>query len=126
MAIEIKTKNTNEMTDSELKIDYKTLRRNACHTSTIDEWESEVGRLAHQFADGDDPYPIEWVDAARIATTLCQTCDGTGFRFASHNKGNDDVISSGKCFRCGGKGRQNQEDYRRNYGHDRYKSKSTV
>lgn len=55
-----------------------------------------------------DPTSEDWVRTARRATVPCVRCGGTGT-----------YQSFGQCYRCGGKGRQSQEDRRRNWGYDR-------
>lgn len=112
-------KTLEEMTVAELRYEFTILRRNALYSATEAEWKDAVATIAYRLSDGEYPEAIEWVQAARRARTECPKCHGTG---EYHRGGTHNGIPkfSGCCNRCEGKGEQNQDDYRRNFGYDRY------
>ena len=55
--------------------------------------------------------PQSWVAGARAAQFFCTRCDGQGGFVSRKNV-------HFTCFRCGGKGTQDDADVRRNYGYD--------
>lgn len=64
--------------------------------------------------------PAAWLRAAREVTFPCRRCAATGVwaRCRDLNTGAP-IGSCGTCFRCGGKGHQNDADAVRNAGADR-------
>ena len=65
------------------------------------------------------PTEKQWVQGAKAVSFPCQRCAGTGLYITMVENG---VLKGpgGACFRCDGKGRQNDGDRRRNHGYDRY------
>jgi len=63
--------------------------------------------------------PAEYVGAAAEATTICNRCHGTG-TYAWGGTVNGKPVHTGDCFRCEGKGVQDQDDYRRCIAYDRH------
>ena len=58
-----------------------------------------------------------WLDAASKVTFTCRRCAGTG-AFITGTMNGQPTGPGGICFRCQGRGVQNDDDARRNYGHD--------
>lgn len=63
------------------------------------------------------PAPADWVIAAREALVRCGRCAGTGM-FVTRVENGEPKGPGGACYRCGGKGLQNEADARRNNYHD--------
>jgi hypothetical protein len=65
------------------------------------------------------PTPLQYVEAARNVEVDCPACNGTG---KHHGPGYvENGVFKGKvgtCYRCNGKGKQNDADRRRNWGYD--------
>ena len=112
-------KNLSEMTMTELRSEFAYLMRNSGQSAMRSEWLAEVEKVAVKLAGNDSPEPMEYVEAARIATTKCDKCGGRGEYYWGGST-NGKPKHTGVCFRCEGKGRQNQDDFKRNYGHDLY------
>lgn len=55
--------------------------------------------------------------ARREPTAHCHACNGTGKRLSRSTGG---IVSVGVCFRCRGKGYQDEADQRRNQYYDRH------
>jgi len=66
-----------------------------------------------------EPTPKQWVQAAKAVSFPCPRCAGTG-QFVTMVVNGKPTGPGGICFRCEGKGRQNDSDRRRNYGYDSY------
>ena len=66
-----------------------------------------------------EPTPEQWLQAARCVSFPCRRCGGTG-QFVTMIVNRVLTGPGGICFRCNGKGQQNDADRRRNYGYDRY------
>ena len=101
---------------ADLATEYFTLRRNAASEVGSAEWEAEFKK---RLAKVKKPTPEQRIEEARKTTVKCPRCRGTGI----YNWGgtiNGVPVHSGPCFRCLNKGRQNQEDFRRNWGHDQH------
>jgi hypothetical protein len=105
-----------EMTLTELREEYRILRRNSEISATHEEWDAAVERGARKLSGCDSPEPMEYVESARAAVTCCDKCHGTG-EYQWGGTINGKPVHTGVCYRCEGKGHQNQDDYRRNYVH---------
>lgn len=57
------------------------------------------------------------VDNDRL--THCEKCNGSGV-YAWGGTVNGKPVHEGECFRCGGKGKQDAADRKRNHNYDRY------
>lgn len=66
-----------------------------------------------------EPTPKQWVQAAKRVSFPCPRCGGTG-QFVTMVVNGVPTGPGGHCFRCEGKGRQNDADRRRNHGYDLY------
>lgn len=61
------------------------------------------------------------VERRQMAAWLCENCYGSGvYRWGACINGKPPV-HSGPCFRCEGKGYQNDADRRRNFGYDNHR-----
>lgn len=98
-----------------MRFEFKHLRSNATSQATEKDWMAEVRKLA-----GPDATPEKWLEAARKATTKCDHCSGTGI-YSWGACVNGKMTHSGTCFRCEGKGRQGQDDYKRNQVYDNHR-----
>lgn len=98
-----------------LRKEFATLMRNAGISATKEEWMDAVKKEAMKLSGGKEPSPEMWVVAANNAVTTCTRCKGTGIVFIGR------IQKPDKCFRCEGKGVQNQDDYRRNWGHGKWR-----
>lgn len=63
------------------------------------------------------PVEADYLKAAKIVRFTCKRCAGTG-QFITGSMNGKPTGPGGACFRCGGKGAQNDADRRRNYGYD--------
>lgn len=61
--------------------------------------------------------PENWVKGAKEVPIACRRCSGTG-QFITGTMNGQPTGPGGICYRCSGKGWQNDEDARRNYGAD--------
>jgi tRNA(Ile2) C34 agmatinyltransferase TiaS len=85
---------------------FEDCRRNAMYCVSEQEWLLAVFTFK--------PVNVVAVNrAANIATVKCPDCRGTG-RY----------IGQKQCFRCQGKGRQGQNDFKRNWGYDNFHRKA--
>jgi hypothetical protein len=106
------------MTTEELRKEFAMLRRNAGVAASRDEWMDQV-KMELRRVGGSPPSPADWVRAARVARVECDRCYGSG----EYHWGpvvNGKTSHSGPCHRCQGTGVQGQDDFRRNWGYDRY------
>ena len=114
---------TGTMTDDQARDEFRKLRHISGSGATRAEWMKAVrGRLGDRAASAT---PAEWVAAARMATTKCEKCRGTGVYWWGGIVFEVDGSvktppKSGPCYQCDGKGYQDQDDYRRNYGYIRH------
>lgn len=97
-----------------LRFRFKQLKANALYNASEAEWMAEVTKLA-----GSQPTPEKWVEAAEKATTKCDRCHNGVYSWGACVNGS--MQHSAPCFRCQGKGRQNQADYTRNIAYDRHR-----
>lgn len=103
------------MTTNEAREEYRRLREQALYDGgRAAEFDASASAIA-----GEGASPERWVAAAHRAVVGCRRCGGTG-RFITGSLNGQPVGPGGPCFRCDGKGMQNAEDGRRNFGYDRY------
>ncbi len=115
MAIRIVTVNVGQLREQFLR-----LKRNAMYCASEAEWMAEVVKLAKALSGGEEPTPEQWVLAAQRATVKCDRCKDGRYYWGAVINGTPS--KSGPCFRCGGTGRQGQEDFARNWGYDNNRS----
>ena len=105
----------------ELRAEFDRLMRNSGVAATRQEWLAAVRVLALKASGGAEPTPEQWVDAAKKATVSCWSCSGKGIYYGRGYVENGVFKGfTGPCFRCGGKGHQNQDDFTRNWGYDNF------
>jgi len=63
--------------------------------------------------------PEEWVEAAKRVAFTCRRCAGTGAYITGTLNGQP-TGPGGRCFRCEGKGVQNDADIMRNRAYDEF------
>lgn len=68
---------------------------------------------------GEGATPEQFIAAAKAMRVRCRRCAGTG-RYVTMVVNNRPTGPGGECFRCEGKGEQDEADARRNWGYDRY------
>ena len=94
-----------------LRKEYARIRTDFCYDNSYTHRDFD----AH--VRSQDPRgPAEFVALAKDVTCICGRCGGSG-QYVRHGQGGA-VLSSGECFRCGGKGHQTLEDARRNRAFD--------
>lgn len=98
--------------------EYAKLKRNGEYNAGKEAWAAAVcEQLAKMGKTIDSATFAEIVHAARVATTPCDRCNASGiYQWGAQINGR--MTHSASCYRCNGKGRQNQDDYRRNWGYD--------
>jgi hypothetical protein len=96
-----------------LRAAFVKLRRNATTWATKAEWMQAVSTIAA--GNGESPTADQWVEAAEQAETACDKCKGRGEYYWGGTI-NGKPLKQGLCYHCEGKGRMNQDDYRRCYG----------
>lgn len=101
---------------------FEELRRNALYGASELEWLAEVVALLPKLEKGKRHTAEQMVEAARKATVRCHDCRGTGV-YCWGAVVNGKPTHTGPCFRCCGKGRQGQEDFKRNWGYDNFHRK---
>lgn len=98
-----------------LRKEYATIRRRALNAAdTPDDYTAADFDRAARAMVADDPTPEMWVKLASRVEVPCLRCNATGAYGGA--------TGHGDCFRCGGKGRQDDSDRRRNYGYDNNRS----
>lgn len=106
---------------NKLRSEFADLMQNAIHSFRKDEWLNEVKRIAFKKSGGDEPTPEQWVEAAREAKLQCNACRGDGIYYGAGCIENGFFRGyTGDCFRCNGKGKQDQNDFKRNRAYDNY------
>jgi late competence protein required for DNA uptake (superfamily II DNA/RNA helicase) len=103
-----------EMTIEELRDEFRKLRRNATQFMGREAFDDQINALTRKNAT-----PEEFVYAAEKVTCSCERCRGTG-RYSWGACVNGKMEHTGDCYACQGKGRLNQDDFRRNWGYWRY------
>jgi len=99
------------MTNQEAREEYKRIANRSGQTP--EDFNHVVSQLVEE-----DSSPEQWVAAAKRARFFCKRCAGTG-SFITYIENGVPRGPGGACYRCGGKGSQNDADRRRNYGYDR-------
>lgn len=106
----------------ELRAEFETLMRNAMYAATKQEWLKAVRALALKLSGGKEPTPSQWVEAARKAKVKCPNCNGSGIFYGrGHVENGVFKGHTGPCYRCGGSGKQGQDDFKRNWGYDNHR-----
>lgn len=110
-------KKLSEMTVDELRSEYKFIRQR----SEADGPEAFDAAVKKLLADKkiENPSPAQYVKAARLVRFKCGRCGGTG-RFITGSLNGQLVGPGGHCYRCAGKGTQDDADVRRNFGADNH------
>lgn len=103
-----------EMTVEELRTEYRKLRRNADQFMGREAFNDQVNGMIPRNAS-----PEEYVYAAERVTCKCARCQGSGTYYWGASV-NGVMSHSGTCYACEGKGRLNQDDFRRNWGYWNY------
>jgi hypothetical protein len=106
-----------------MREEFRILMRNASYVVAVEVWRVEVDKLATaaaRKANVKQPTIAMWIEAARRASVVCPSCDGSGTYYWGACI-NGKMTHSGPCFRCSGKGRQNQEDFKRNWAYDQHR-----
>lgn len=94
-----------------LRNEYKNIARRSL-AGSISEFNAAVAALNPQL-------PEEYLAAARKVEFWCGACAGTGkFVKSVDENGIPHCVNNSVCFRCAGKGAQNDADRRRNFGYD--------
>lgn len=88
---------------------YGAVRARACDTHGIPA--RTFDRDVRACLDPAEMTPALWLKVAQRIRHGCPDCSGTG-------KYRREGCEPGICYRCGGKGAQNDEDRRRNWGYD--------
>lgn len=115
------------MTDDECRAYYRKVRARseADNPAAFDakvKWQLE--RWAYLRKAGGNPpseltIPQQWVECAREVRFKCKRCGGTG-QFVTMMENGVLKGPGGPCFRCKGRGKQNDHDVRRNEVHDEH------
>jgi hypothetical protein len=103
-----------EMTIEELRAEFRKLRRNAVQFMGREAFDDQVNGMVPAVAT-----PAEYVYAAERVTCECERCQGSGVYYWGASV-NGVMTHSGDCYACQGKGRLNQDDFRRNWGYWNY------
>lgn len=94
---------------------YKGIMERALARMDRDEFDEQVeGFLVEAKLTPETAKPVDWVRAAMKVQHHCRKCEGTGVYRWQTSFGWD----SGTCYRCEGKGYQDDADRRRNWGYD--------
>jgi len=78
-----------------------------------------ASRLLDHNISPEEATPEQWLTAAKRVGFKCARCAGTG-QFITMVENGKPKGPGGICYRCDGKGWQNDQDRRRNYGYDNY------
>lgn len=110
------------MTIEEMREEFKKIRERAHyeHSFTDKEYLEKCSNYLKQ--KGIIPEvasPEQWLKAAENIEFGCGRCARTG-RFITYVENGVPKGPGGECFRCGGKGYQNDSDHRRNWGYDMF------
>jgi len=100
-----------------LKVQYMQIAKRSLATSLVQFNEAVIKVLVG--AGVTEPSPKQWVQGAKAVSFPCGRCAGTG-QFITMVENGVPKGPGGICFRCEGKGRQNDADRRRNHGYDSY------
>lgn len=117
------TATTQAPTLQTLRGEYRAIRRRSV-ARTPEAFDARVREILT--ARGiDAPSPADFVKVARTATFRCDRCGGTGIFSRAWDVSEPGCPrpvgnSAGPCYRCDGKGVQDDSDARRNYGYDRH------
>ena len=94
-----------------LRKEYARLRRNALYIMSKEEFEAQIEKANPQT-------PEEYVAAAKKVRVKCRRCRNGIYYWGACVNGK--MTHSGACFRCEGKGYQDQEDAVRNWAYDQH------
>jgi DnaJ-class molecular chaperone len=98
-----------------LRTEYRKLRRNALTWMTRADFDAQIqAHIPAKYAA-----PTDYIAAAEQVTCKCDRCQGTGeYRWGGTINGKP--VHTGTCFCCEGKGRMDQDDFRRNWAYIRW------
>lgn len=99
---------------NEMRAEFKKLRDSAVYAMGREEFDSILNASIRAGAT-----PEEYLAVAAGVTCECERCQGTG-RYSWGASVNGKMSHTGDCFRCSGKGYQDQDDFRRNRAYDRH------
>jgi hypothetical protein len=104
-----------KMNVGELRAEYARIRDRS-EAKSKDVFNAAVQELLATKVKG-EPTPLQFVKAAGLVSFPCGRCAGTG-SFITGTLNGKPTGPGGPCFRCSGKGRQNDADVRRNWYYD--------
>lgn len=103
------------MSPDELRAYYKRIRARS-EARTPSAFDAGVKALLAKHGI-EAPTPLQFVKAARAARFGCRRCAGTG-AFITYVENGVPRGPGGECYRCAGRGTQNDHDVKRNEVHD--------
>jgi hypothetical protein len=106
--VKVEAKASDSGSLSEARREYARIRRLFVEGSDADSGEFDAAVKARV---GEGATPEQFIAAAQAMRVRCRRCAGTGQYVKPTGPG-------GICFRCKGKGEQNEADARRNWGYD--------
>lgn len=108
-----------------LKLAYHRIQKRSLAKTPAEFNEKCAQLLLANKIDPETAKPADWLKAAKHVLFPCGRCAGTGL-FITMVVNGKPTGPGGICYRCNGKGAQNDSDRRRNYGHDMYKAGKAV
>lgn len=110
-----KFKQPAEMSVPELRAEFRKIMARSSAPSRAEF----LAAVAAKLVKFPNPKPVQYVRAAMLVAFHCRRCAGTG-RFITGSMNGKPTGPGGACFRCDGKGEQNDADCVRNDCHDRH------
>lgn len=98
---------------NEMRSEFRKLRRKALYAMSRAEFDAKI-------AAAKPKSPEDFVRAAEAVRTECGNCHGSGV-YSWGACVNGRMTHSGPCFRCEGKGYQDQADFGRNWAYDNHR-----
>lgn len=119
--------NPTEMSLEQCRAEYRSIRRRS-HAENNAAFDRAVYDLMVEWGESEPETaePWQWVSAARAVRFSCRRCAGTGIwaKVWTWDEAGRTVPApyqvTGVCFRCEGRGFQDDADARRNFGADCY------
>jgi len=118
-----KTKTTDDIMT--IKRAYHRVQKRSLAKTPAEFNAAVASRLLNSNIAPDTAKPDEWLKAARLVGFTCRRCAGTG-QYITQVVNGKPTGPGGICYRCDGKGWQNDRDRRRNYGYDSYAAAKAV